>query len=517
MNVLRPVFAMAVADFRERTRRPGFLAAVGLVGWLAYAVATERIALRLDAYEGVMNAAWLGSLLALVVSTVLGWLGFYLINNALDLDRRTGVGALLAASPISRLEYLLAKWLSNCAVLGLLIGLLMIASLLLHWRHAQQIARDLPALLAPILVIGGPLAGLTAACAVLMESVRFLRGAVGNALWLFGFMLMEDASMHLATGRLAWVELLGMQPLMSSMARAAAAAFPGYRGGYRLTVMARDQPIAGFFHWPGIDWSAGTVMPRMLWLPVAAGLVLLAAACFDRFDPGRAAPVPQPRGSEPGEAPRDVSRLPLRAGDLPAALMRFSPAYRVGVELRLLLTGTGRLGMAVALGLAAAGLFVPPDARGMMLLAAWIWPLRVWSAMGCREAQEGTGELVQACTHPLLLQLPAQWVAGLLVAAVAGSGVLLRLLVSGDTGSLTTGLAAAAFIPSLALAAGVLTGGRKLFEVSYLLLCYAGPLNGVAALDFIGARSPGVAPVWLTASAACLSAAGLWRWRQLRG
>ena len=148
-------------------------------------------------------------------------------------------------------------------------------------------------------------------------------------------------------------------------------------------------------------------------------------------------------------------------------------------------------------------------------MAAWIWPVLRWSQMGCREAREGTGELVFACGHPVLMQLPAQWLAGFLLAAAMGSGVLLRFIVSGDTGSLLTWLAAAAFIPSLALMLGVVTASSKVFEVVYLMLCYAGPMSGVAGLDFIAARTPGVPSVWFGCAAASLAIATLWRWRQL--
>jgi hypothetical protein len=37
---------------------------------------------------------------------------------------------------------------------------------------------------------------------------------------------------------------------------------------------------------------------------------------------------------------------------------------------------------------------------------------------------------------------------------------------------------------------GVVSGTSKVFEVIYMLLCYAGPLNGVAALDFVGCAAP---------------------------
>lgn len=516
MRTLQALGAIALADFRERTRRESFLVALALVGWLAFAVASRRIVLHLDTYEGVMNAAWLGSLIALVVCVSLGWLGFFLINSSIELDRRTGTGEILAASPISRVQYTVAKWLSNLAVLALLVVLLMTASVFLHWRAMQQSSLDLRALLAPIVMIAGPLIALTAACAVLFESVRFLKGGLGTAVWLFGFLILVPVSMHWATGRFVGLDLFGFKLLIPSMGAAAKAAFPAYRGGFALGIVPQGEPQ--LFHWAGLEWPAWIVMQRLLWLLVAAALALLAAAFFDRFDPAVAASVQPRRGLTelPPESVLEPTHERPGAGMLPTALRRFALGYRLLAEVQLLLKGASRIWLVVALGLAVGGLFATsPDARSTLLLLAWIWPVLIWSSMGCREARAGTREFLFGCSHPLLLQLPAQWLAGFLVTVLAGSGVLLQLLIVGDVASLQAWLAAAVFIPSLALMLGVISGASKVFEVIYLLLCYIGPLNKVEQLDFIRMHAPSAPGVWLATAAASLGIALLWRWWQL--
>ena len=47
----------------------------------------------------------------------------------------------------------------------------------------------------------------------------------------------------------------------------------------------------------------------------------------------------------------------------------------------------------------------------------------------------------------------------------------------------------ALFIPALALALVTWSGSNKLFEVVYMLWWYAGPINRVESLDFMGAGS----------------------------
>jgi hypothetical protein len=74
------------------------------------------------------------------------------------------------------------------------------------------------------------------------------------------------------------------------------------------------------------------------------------------------------------------------------------------------------------------------------------------------------------------------------------------------------------FIPSLALALGVWSGGSKLFEAVYLFWWYIGPMHNIPSLDFTGASSdPGIALSYLGMSAALLAAAGAGRKRQMSG
>ena len=80
----------------------------------------------------------------------------------------------------------------------------------------------------------------------------------------------------------------------------------------------------------------------------------------------------------------------------------------------------------------------------------------------------------------------------MLIALILGLGVGVRLLVVENWPAALEWGVAVLFIPSLALAAGVWTGSGKLFEVLYLFLWYAGPLNRIPFLDFIGTSDASV-------------------------
>ena len=141
--------------------------------------------------------------------------------------------------------------------------------------------------------------------------------------------------------------------------------------------------------------------------------------------------------------------------------------------------------------------------------------------MGVREVQNRTEQLVFSASHPLRRQLPVTWLSSLIVTALIGSGVLLRLLIDGNADGAVMWAVGALFIPSLALALGTLSGSSKAFQIGYLTLWYIGPMQGVIRFAFMGLKpeaavSEGVSLIFLAATAVLLVIAFAGRVRQLR-
>ena len=147
-------------------------------------------------------------------------------------------------------------------------------------------------------------------------------------------------------------------------------------------------------------------------------------------------------------------------------------------ELALMIKGLRWWWYVVAAGLLVAE-FVSPtaEARAGVLLAAWIWPVLVWSQMGCRESRYATQSLIFSAERVVYRQLAAVWMAGVIVALLTGAGTGIRLLLSGDWRSAIGWFAATLFIPSLALALGAWSGSSKFFEALYTVWWYVGPLH----------------------------------------
>lgn len=109
----RSIFAIALPDFRERTRRYSFLLALLFAVFLGYTAALGKIFLVFDDYRGVYTSGWIGTLVALVITCFVSLVGFYIVKNPVERDRSTGVGQILAATPLPRTAYAFGKFLSK--------------------------------------------------------------------------------------------------------------------------------------------------------------------------------------------------------------------------------------------------------------------------------------------------------------------------------------------------------------------------------------------------------------------
>lgn len=519
----RTTLALARADFLERVRRYSFLVTLLFATYLGYATAKGQITLQLDEYRGVYTSGWMGTLVALVIACFVSLVGFYIVKNAVDRDRSTGVGQILAATPLAKTAYALGKFASNFLVLSSMVVVLALGAAVMQFLIAEDPRVDLWALLAPFVFIALPVMALTAGAALLFEMIPVLRGGVGNVIWFFAWSF--GAALPLITG-MDWLDPTGLIMVMRPLSAEARQHVPNYHGGMAFQINLGQIHVARDWRWPGLSWTWDMILLRLMWFAVAVVLALLAAVIFDRFDSTQATkcvrekPKIKPNnGSQAMEAAPHTVHIhltPLAAGALSSAFPRIFLA-----ELRLALQGTRWWWYAVAVGLVIAQLASPLEiSRGPLLGAAWIWPVLLWSAMGSRESRYGMRPVVFSCPNIVPGQLLACWLAGVSIALIAGAGAAVRLMMAKQLAGFLAVVAGAAFIPSLALAFGVVTSSSKFFEALFTALWYLGPMNRVPDLDFTGAaggpRTLHNALVYATFSAGFLAVACFWRTRQLR-
>jgi hypothetical protein len=523
MNRWRMLYHLVRADFLERVRRTSFLVTLAAATYLGYLCVTGKVVIRLDEYRGVYNSAWIGSLMTLVATTFLSLIGFYIVKNAIQRDQETRVGQILATTPMSKSFYTIAKTISNFAVLAAMVVVMALGALLMQWLKAEDPQVHVWPLLAPFLLFALPAMAFTGALAVLFETVPGLRGGIGNVAYFFVWSALLAVPVstlnqdHIADATY-FSDFTGVVSVMGQMQQDLHKIDPTYSHGSALTI--GDTATSKKFLWTGLRLSPAIYLSRVACLLFALAVALVAAIFFHRFDPARE----WGKKKSPSEAHASPNgELAFAVASQAQAPMHLTPLARTAsaaglprlviAELKLMLKGHRWWWYAIAGVIFVASVASPLDAsRGGAALAALIWPVLVWSQMGTREALFNTASLVFSAERSLWRQLPAVWIAGIIVATLTNGGLAIRLLASGERVGLLAWAACTLFVPSLALALGVWSGTSKVFEAAYTVWWYVGPAHHTPWLDFLGTTSESAQPqIYLVMTAALIAAAYLGR------
>jgi hypothetical protein len=499
MSAGRAFAALALADFRERVRRRSFLAALAATAVLGLQAIQGRIVVALGEFQGAPGSAWSGSVMTLVATTFLSLIGFYLVKNAVERDRQTGVGQILAATPVSRWIYTLAKATSHWAVLAAMVGVLAIAAAVMQLASGTGLAAG--EILAPLVFVALPAMAVIAGVAILFETIPGLRGGFGNIAWFFVWGALFAVSMT-ATG----FDLFGVKRFQREMGAIVKTLDPAWDGDFVITGGGVDAERR--FDWPGLAMTGEFLRERAGMLALGIALAAVAALPFDRFDSsrrrlrrhGRHGRRGRPRANRGGDqdAERGTTRENTGAaagspslrpllGRLPRGARSFGLARLAFAEGWVHVRSNPKWWWAVAAAIMVAGWVVElARAREVVLLAGFLWPALVWSGLGCRERSSGVEPLLASSPRRLGRQLPATWLGGAGVGVVLLGGVALRLAAAGEWRAAFAVLCGCGFVAALALACGILSGGPRLFEGLYVAVWYVGPLNQSAAVDFAG-------------------------------
>jgi hypothetical protein len=512
MSSLGSIYHIVRADLLERVRSYSFMVVMVLTVLAGYLLVppygAAYTSFVIGSHRGYYNSPWVGLIYGIVACTLLALFGFYLVKNTVERDERTRVGQIIASTPVRKGFYTLGKWLSNLALLSLILVVLTLMAPLMQYVRGEEPHIDLLALVTPIWLMGFPALALVSAMAIFFECLPVLRGGLGNVVYFFiwGPVLVASISATFLSGPdgVPHNDFAGVSRALIDVHKTlTAGGFDANQGVTGVVGPVMDYTITRFT-WNGIPWTADIWFERLIWLGGALLVALAASIPFGRFDPARQGITrfgKRLRSRVPVETPAVLPQeheipqgIQIHEGGW--AFVRaeaLNPTFGLrgflGVlkaEFRLMFKGLHWTWYLVAAGLVAACLLSPVNLVSTYLLpAAWIWPLTLWSQMGSREYLSGTSQIVFSVPQPARRQLPALWLAGITVAGITGFGAALNYGTSGAWMGLLAWAGGVLFIPALALMLGVWTRSRRVFEMVYLLWWYLA-FNGVPALDFIG-------------------------------
>jgi len=127
-------------------------------------------------------------MVGLMSSLYLALFSLYAIKGSIIRHVDTSVGQIIASTSISKPLYILGKWLSNFAVLFIMVLIVVVAAGVLQLVRSEERRIEVWPLVAPYLIIAAPTMGLVATLAVLFETIKTLRVGFGDVFFFFFFM-----------------------------------------------------------------------------------------------------------------------------------------------------------------------------------------------------------------------------------------------------------------------------------------------------------------------------------------
>lgn len=508
MDAFQRVFAILLADLRERMRTPRFWVVLGVMTaatwWCFPPVDAGYSTLSLvDGSRGRYSSGWMGMGLGLIYSSLLlNLVGFYLVRGTLTRDFETRVWQLLVATPMTRGGYLLAKWASHMVVFGAIMVTGVVVALVAQWVRAEDRHIDLIEMIKPLLLLSVPSLALTAMFAIWFDLVPWLRRTAGNVLFFIVWTTMLTMSVAGQDGKGApepqgWTsDPSGMVVAAREFSRVREAqtgkpqSFGFNLGGDRVTETSE------FFDWPTWQPDGKLVASRALWLLLAMLGTLAAAPLLD-WAAARGLGTAKARSGN-GRAMRWLHRTfdhvldPFARGPLGVLAV---------AELKLVLRQRAWWWWLAALGVMGAQ-FGAPEGLRVGLLLAWMLPLDVLARGVLRERDHGTGALVFTAPNALARLLAARFLVGFALLFALSVPALARMLASEPLSALAA-VTAMASITSWGLCMGALCRNSRPFELLMVCTAYV-CLQGAALLAVttqpawtLTVHAIGLLPAWL--------------------
>ncbi len=507
MDRLQRIFNIAKADFLERTRQYGFFITLIVTLYGASLFLPEKqanyVALAVRGYRGIYNSAWVGLCVAVSTSLLLGLAGFYLVKNAIERDEKSRVGQLFAASPTSKLEFIVGKVTSNFFVLTTIVMAAMLSSVMMFYLRAESSGLDLVQLIKPFILITLPTMLMVSAVAILFENIKWLKGGVGNVLYFFVWIttLIIPVNMMAKSGGstiLPFVDTFGFYKVIALIDVKVFSLFPNSPTSSGLFSSAGSEGAKTFL-WSGLDWTVDMYLGRFFWIAVSMAIVLLSTMLFNRFDESEKMATKGFKKSKSKSASSHGKNLKVMETEWVESLSKmevtinqtngsaYSFLYVLMAELKLMLKGLNPWWYVGIVGLNLLAIVIPESVTVKFILPlCWIFPIFILSAQGVREYTHKTSEIIFSCMGTLRFQFTAMMLSGVIVTALCGIGPITKFLISGNQTGSFSWLMAIFFIPFFATCCGVWSKTPRLFEGIYIVLWYIGPINGLLYFDFMG-------------------------------
>ena len=480
------------ADYLQRTRSYTFLITLLVSVYIAKSFIPPSDAnystVRIGNYIGNNNAAWIGHVTAVMGSTFLWLFGFYLVSSGIKRDKETGVGQIIAATSVSNFGYLCAKAFSNfCVLLTILLIIILMAAGIYIFR-GEPGSFSLSQFLLPYLFAAIPSLFLVSVLAILFEVLFGSNTNLLNITFFLLFGVMLGVTNQIQNPMLLGLDPLGVKFITSSMVKTVENQYSHTPQGISVGFIFGQKALFKYFEFKGTQWSALYILSRVMWLAVSFGLLFVASKIFNRFDSRSVIKLRRKKDM----AAFPVKETSIRAkeiqlADIPRAGSDFSIYPLVKAEVKMLIRKGPLWFWLLNFGGMASLLFLPiSGAHQIGLPILWMFQINRWADIAVKEKFYQTHFFMFSAFKPLQRLLASQLIAAFVLALFLALPLIIRFLMLGSFYEPVAIIIGAMLLIASAACCGILSGGKRLFEILFFLLTYA-LVSGAGFLDYTGA------------------------------
>ena len=262
------------------------------------------------------------------------------------------------------------------------------------------------------------------------------------------------------------------------------------------------------FVFEGIHWPFLFIVSRLAWMAFGVALVLGASRYFHRFDVKEKMRV-QKKPKMIESIQTHALAKELKISSLPPITVNYGILPFIKTEVLMLFRKGPRWFWIINLGLMIALAFTPLTiAHQFLLPVLWFLQIGRLSDLVTKEKTYQVHYFTYAAYQPLKRLLPSQIIAGISLMLVLSVPLLLRYAFALQWLPMVGIVLGAIFIVLFSSTLGIVSGGKKLFEILFFAITYSN-LNRIPVADYYGSMWTSLLPIAilisLTLSFVCIS------------
>ncbi|MFD0798422.1 hypothetical protein ACFQZJ_13195 [Maribacter chungangensis] len=472
-------------DYIQRTRTYSFLITLCASLVIAYIFLPAPNAgystIRISDYVGQYNSSWVGYITAILTSVFLSLIGFYLITGSIKTDNETRVGQIISATPITNFTYLLAKASSNFILLLTLVGIIFSMSIGLFFLYGDGFSFELLQFVQPYLIIAVPTMFFISVLAIVFELIfrKYTIVQYTVFFFLFSAMMLYTPKTELQQTLDVFGSKLVTQQLEQTVREIKNADSNELLAiGY---IISSNQETKQF-QFNGVDFSIFYILSRLALVVFSLMVLFLVSPFFHRFN------LRERKGIKKKKTLLEKQPITqdLSIGNLAIISKNYSvwPLFKVEF-LMLIRKGKSWLWIFNILGIILLAVLSTDVAHQIVLPVLWFLQVHRFSDITTKETTNRMHYYAFSSYLPIRRLLTSQLSSAVILMLGLTLPLLIRYVIFMNVPSLLSIVLGGVFIVFFAAILGLLTKGKKLFEILFFLLTYAN-LNKVPLLDYFG-------------------------------